>query len=283
MVTPRRRTVAVSELQDRFGVSERRACRVLSQHRSTQRHKPRRNFDEEHLRKRLRAMSTKFPRFGYRRIHAMLIRDGYACNRKRIQRLWRDEGLHVPRRKPRRRKHRRNQVLVKAAHPDHVWAIDFQLDETAGGTPVKILNVTDEFTREALACSPARRIKSDQVITILDAVIDERGKPPEFLRMDNGPEFIARALVEWCDRREINATYIDLGSPWQNGFVESFNGHLRDELLSLEIFDSMWELRTLLEDHRLEYNHYRPHSSLRYLTPCEFAQKWREENERISS
>ena len=283
MVTPRRRAVAVSELQDRFGVSERRACKVLSQHRSTQRHRPRRNFDEEHLRQRLRAMSTKFPRFGYRRIHAMLIRDGYVCNRKRIQRLWRDEGLHVPRRKPRRMKHRRSPVLVKAAHPDHVWAIDFQLDETAGGRPVKILNVTDEFTREALACSPARRISSEQVVSILDSVVHERGKTPQFLRMDNGPEFIATTLVEWCRRREINTSYIDFGSPWQNGFVESFNGHLRDELLSMEIFDSIWELRTLLEDHRLEYNHYRPHSSLRYLTPSEFAQKWRDQNERVTS
>jgi len=148
-------------------------------------------------------MSTKFPRFGYRRIHTMLIRDGYACNRKRIQRLWRLEGLHVPRRKPRRRKHRRNPVLVKATHPDHVWAIDFQLDETAGGRPVKILNVTDEFTREALDCSPARRISSEQVVAILEDVIDKRGKAPEFLRMDNGPEFIAKTLVEWCRLRGI--------------------------------------------------------------------------------
>jgi len=278
MVTPRRRHVAVSELQGRFGVSERRACSVLGQHRSTQRHNPRRRFDEEHLRRRLQVMSTKFPRYGYRRIHALLVREGYACNRKRIQRLWRDEGLHVPRRRPRRRKRRRNPLPVLARRPDHVWAIDFQLDETAGGRPVKILNVTDEFTREALACSPARRLASEHVIAILDAIIDERGTAPVFLRMDNGPEFIAHALVAWCRSKTINATYIDLGSPWQNGFVESFNGHLRDEFLSMEIFDSMWELRILLEDHRLEYNHYRPHSSLRYLTPVEFAQRWREQN-----
>ena len=278
MVTPRRRRLAVSGLQDRFGVSERRACAVVAQHRSTQRHERLRRFDEEHLRRRLQAMSTKFPRYGYRRIHALLIREGYACNRKRIQRLWRDEGLHVPRRRPRRRKHRHNPVRVTAAHPDHVWAIDFVFDETAGGRPVKILNVTDEFTREALACSPARRISAEQTIAILDAVTDERGTTPRFLRMDNGPEFVAKALVAWCRSRGINASYIDPGSPWQNGFVESFNGHLRDELLAMEVFDSMWELRTLLEDHRLEYNHYRPHSSLRYLTPVEFAQRWREQN-----
>ena len=143
--------MAVASLQDRFGVSERRACRVVAQHRSTQRHHRTRGFDEGHLRARLRAMAAKFPRYGYRRIHVMLCREGYSCNRKRIQRLWRDEGLHVPRRKPRRRKHRRNPTRVHAERPDQVWAIDFVFDETAEGRPVKILNVTDEFTREALA------------------------------------------------------------------------------------------------------------------------------------
>jgi putative transposase len=278
MVTPRRRRMAVVSLEERFGVSERKACRVVAQHRSTQRHRCVRGCDEERLRHRLRAMSVKFPRYGYRRIHVMLCRDGYSCNRKRIQRLWRDEGLHVPKRKPRRKKHRRNPVRVRAVRPDHVWAIDFVFDETAEGRPVKILNVTDEFTREALACSAARRLTADATVAILDHVVDERGASPKYLRMDNGPEFISDALVDWCRFNEIDASYIDPGSPWQNGFVESFNGHLRDELLTLEVFDSMWEMRTVLEDHRLEYNHYRPHSSLRYLTPVEFAQKWREQN-----
>ena len=116
----------------------------------------------------------------------------------------------------------------------------------------------------------------------MDAVADERGTTPRFLRMDNGPEFIAKVLAAWCGTKHINASYIDPGSPWQNGFVESFNGHLRDELLAMEVFDSMWELRTLLEDHRNEYNHYRPHSSLRYLTPVEFAQRWREQHPLVS-
>jgi putative transposase len=282
MVTPGRRRMAVVSLQDRFGVSERRACSVLSQHRSTQRHQRVRGFDEDHLRARLRAMAVKFPRYGYRRIHVMLCRDGYSGNRKRIQRLWRDEGLHVRRKKPRRTKHRRNPVRVRSQRPDHVWAVDFVFDETAEGRPVKILNVTDEFTREALACAPARRLSADATVAILDHVVHERGVAPEYLRMDNGPEFLAEALVDWCRFNQINATYIDPGSPWQNGFVESFNGHLRDELLSLEVFDSMWEMRTVLEDHRLEYNHYRPHSSLRYLTPVEFAQRWREQQQQPS-
>ena len=138
--------------------------------------------------------------------------------------------------------------------------------------------MVDRFqgVRSALACSPARRISAEQTIAILDALIDERGTTPRFMRMDNGPEFVAKALVAWCRSKHINASYIDPGSPWQNGFIESFNGHLRDELLAMEVFDTMWELRTLLEEHRLEYNHYRPHSSLRYLTPVEFAQRWRE-------
>jgi putative transposase len=282
MVTPRRRRMAAVSLQDRFGVSERRACRVVAQHRSTQRHRPLRGFDEAHLRARLRAMSVKFPRYGYRRIHVMLCRDGFSCNRKRIQRLWRDEGLHVRRKKPRRRKQRRNPIRVHAECPDQVWALDFVFDETAEGRPVKILNVTDEFTREALACSPARRLTADATVAILDHLVAERGAAPDFLHMDNGPEFLADALVDWCRLNRINTSYIDPGSPWQNGYVESFNGHLRDELLTLEVFDSMREMRTILEDHRLEYNHYRPHSSLRYLTPVEFAEKWREQN-RITS
>ena len=163
-----------------------------------------------------------------------------------------------------------------------MWAIDFQFDETADGRPVKILNVTDEFTREALATNAARRITAAGTMAVLDQIREHRGAP-QFLRMDNGPEFIADTLRDWCKEQNIKANYCDPGSPWQNGRIESFNSRLRDELLTREVFDSMWEIRFMLEEHRINYNHYRPHSALAYLTPVEFATKWRTENSVLAS
>jgi len=283
MVTPKRRREAAELLQQRFGVSERRACRVLGQHRSTQRHQRCPSESEAALRARIRALAVAFPRYGYRRIHVMLLRDGFSVNRKRVQRLWRAEGLHVApvrRRKPRAR---RNPMATRGTCPDHVWAIDFQFDETADGRPVKILNVTDEFTREALATNAARRITAAGTMAVLDAVMEERGRAPQVLRMDNGPEFIADALQDWCKLTGITTSYCDPGSPWQNGRIESFNSRLRDELLSREVFDSMWEIRTMLEEHRQTYNSFRPHSALGYLTPEEFANNWRAANAVLAS
>ena len=170
MVTPERKRQTATMLQERFGASERRACVVLCQHRSTQRHCRTRRSDEAELRARLRAMATRFPRHGYRRIHVMLTKDGYHCNIKRIQRVWRDERLHVRPRRRRKPKTRRNPVRIQAEHPNHVWASDFQFDETADGRPVRILNVTDESTRETLACAPARRITAQGTLSILDNV-----------------------------------------------------------------------------------------------------------------
>ena len=283
MVTPEQRRRAAMALQDRFGVSERRACRVLGQHRSTQRHCRSHPSDEADLRSRIRALAVKYPRYGYRRIHVMLRRDGFEINRKRVQRLWRSEGLGVVPRRHRKPTRRRNPICVRGQFPNHVWAIDFQFDETADGRPVKILNVTDEFTREALATNAARRITSLGTTEVLDAIVHERGQGPMFLRMDNGPEFIADTLQDWCKEVGIDASYVDPGSPWQNGRIESFNSRLRDELLSREIFDSMWEIRTMLEEHRQDYNHYRPHSALAYLTPIEFVNKWRAEHSPLVS
>ena len=278
MVTPNQKRVAVAHLVAEFGVSQRRACLVVNQHRSTQRHCTTRSDEERALRSRIRALAVKYPRYGYRRIHVMLLRDGFVINRKRIQRLWRAEGLLVHRPKKRKPKARRNPIVVRGAHPNHVWALDFQFDETADGRPVKILNVTDEFTREALATNAARRITAAGAMAVLDEIVEERGQAPMFLRMDNGPEFIADSLQDWCRATKINTSYCDPGSPGQNGRIESFNSRLRDELLTLEIFDSMWEIRFMLEEHRKNYNHYRPHSALGYMTPVEFATKWQEEN-----
>ena len=283
MVTPERRRAAVAQLQQRFGVSERRACALLGQHRSTQRHQVRSCDLEAQLRSRIKALAVAHPRYGYRRIHVLLLRDGFNVNRKRVQRLWRLEGLHVApvrRRKPRAR---RNPVEVRGTHPDHVWAIDVQFDETADGRPVTILNGTDEFTREALATNAARRITAAGTMAVLDEVMAQRGTAPAVLRMDNGPEFIADALQDWCKLTGIRTSYCDPGSPWQNGRIESFNSRLRDELLSREVFDSMWEIRTMLEDHRQVYNAYRPHSALGYLTPEAFATNWRVQSSVLAS
>ena len=259
-------------------MSERRACRTLAQHRSSQRYCRSTVPDEAALRDRLKALAVRHPRYGYRRIHVLLVRDGWRCNRKRIQRLWRDEGLHVPTRAPRRKKRgRRAPGNVVAAHPDQVWAMDFAFDETREGRPIKIFNVTDEFTRECLASVPARSINADRVVSVLEELVCWRGAPG-YIRCDNGPELVSEGLKDWCRFEDVTTSYIEPGAPWQNAYVESFNGHLRRELLELESFDSLFEAKVLIEDWRLEYNHYRPHQSLRYLTPAEFARRWHAEH-----
>jgi len=282
MVTPNQRRVAVVALVDEFGVSQRRACSVVGQHRSTQRHRVVRSAEEAALRERIRALAVKYPRYGYRRIHVMLLRDGFQVNRKRVQRLWRLEGLRVQRRVRRKPKVVSRQRVVRGQFPNHVWAIDFQFDETADGRVVKILNVTDEYTREALATNAARTISAAGTMAVLDQIRLQRGTP-QFVRMDNGPEFIANSLRDWCREQSITASYCEPGSPWQNGCIESFNSRLRDELLAREVFDSMWEIRFMLEEHRNNFNHYRPHSALAYQTPVEFATKWHTENRVLSS
>jgi putative transposase len=182
-----------------FGVSERRACRTLAQHRSTQRRCRTRVPDEAFLRKRLRELAGRHPRYGYRRVHALVCREGWRCNRKRVQRLWRDEGLHVPRRRRRRRRRARAPGDATATQPNEIWAMDFEFDQTTRGRRIKILNVTDEFTREALACVPALRINAKGTVEVLEGIAAKRGAP-RFVRCDNGPEFIAEALKRWCLR-----------------------------------------------------------------------------------
>jgi len=234
------------------------------------------------LRARLRQLARRHPRYGYRRMHVLLIRDGWQLNRKRVQRVWRDEGLLVPQRKRRPKKAPRTPGSVTASRPNHVWAIDFQFDETVGGRPIKILNVTDEYTREALACVVARNLDADRTVAVLDGLVDRRGAP-EHLRSDNGPELISWMLRDWCRYSGITSSYIEPGAPWQNPYVESFNGHLRDELLNLETFDSLLEARVLVEDWRREYNHYRPHQSLGYATPAAFARQWHHQHNHDTS
>ena len=278
-MSPSRRRDAVRMLQGRLGVSERRACRVVGQHRSTQRHEPRRVDRDDGLRGRLRTLSRQHPRWGYRRAWAFLREEGWSVNRKRIQRLWREEGLRVP---ARRRKRQRLGAStapagrLRAERPNQVWALDFQFDTTADGRILKLLHVVDEHTRESLASEVARRIDADRTVAVLERIVGERGRPPELVRMDNGPELTANALRDWCRLGGSGSSYIEPGSPWQNPFVESFAGKIRDEVLALEAFDSLLEAKIVIEDWRNSYNTIRPHSSLKWKTPAAYAAAWKE-------
>jgi putative transposase len=268
----------VVHLQGALGVSERWACKVVGQPRSTQRRSaPTPGPEEERIRVRLRELARDHQRYGYRRMTAILRREGFVVNHKRIQRLCRDEGLRVVH-KPKKRSRVGVSTLparrLCAQHPDHVWALDYQFDQTANGRVLKFLNITDEFTKEALAIVVRRSIDADATVAVLDRLVTERGVAPRFIRCDNGPELTANALRDWCRFSGTGASYIDPGSPWQNPFVESFNSKLRDELLSVELFETLLEAQVLAEDYRIEYNTWRPHSSIGQLTPAAFAKSW---------
>lgn len=261
-------------LQERLGVSERRACQIAGQHRSTQRRCPQRGMGDDALRARLRELSRKRPRWGYRRAWATLSAEGWAVNRKKIQRLWREEGLRVPQRARKRQRLGNSTVpadRLRAEAKDQVWALDFQFDVTADGRILKLLNVCDEHTREALAIVVDRRIDADKTVATLDHIMAERSTAPEFIRCDNGPELTANAIRDWCRFTGAASSYIEPGSPWENPYVESFGGRLRDELLKVEQFDTLLEAKTVIEDWRWDYNHQRPHSSLGWLTPAAYA------------
>jgi putative transposase len=240
-------------LCDRLGVSERWACRVVGQHRSTQRREPKLAEDDAVLRAELRKFSKERPRWGYRRAHHALREQGWGVNRKRVQRIWREEGLRVPQRKRKRRRLGDSTVPAKrlrAERPNHVWAFDFQFDQTADGRALKLMNIVDEFTREALVMLVARSIDADTVVQALERQCGERGVTPELLRMDNGPEMTAHALKDWCELSNTGTVFIEPGSPWQNPFVESFHSRVRDELLDIEEFSCLAEARVVIEDWR---------------------------------
>jgi len=264
-------------LQDRLKLSERRACEIAGQHRSTQRHQPKRAADDEALRRALRNLSAKKPRWGYRRAHAHLLEEGWSLNRKRTQRLWREEDLRVPARKRKRRRlgesTAEGATRLRATHPGHVWALDFQHDATTDGRELKFLNIVDEFTREALATECERTIDADQTVAVLERLVARRGAP-ENLRSDNGPELTARVLAEWCEAGSTATAYIDPGAPWQNAWVESLNARFRDEVLDLEEFSSLAEARFLAAEWREDYNANHPHSALGMMSPGRFAASW---------
>lgn len=265
-------------LQDRLGISERRACRYVGQHRSTQRHLPITAEDDAALRAELRRISRRRPRWGYRRAHQLLLDEGWELNRKRTQRLWREEGLRVPRRRRKRQRLGESTVparRLRAQAPDHVWALDFQFDQTADGRILKLLHIVDEFTREALAIECHRRIDADKTVATLDRLVTERGKAPAFIRCDNGPELTANALRDWCRFARAGSAYIEPGSPWQNPYVESFGSRIRDELLAVEQFSCLAEAQVLVEEWRQDYNRHRPHSALGMMTPHAFGVGYR--------
>lgn len=260
-------------LRDRLGVSERWACRVVGQHRSTERYEPKRAEDDAVLRAELRRFSKERPRWGYRRAHHYLRELGWDVNRKRVQRLWREEGLRVPVRKRKRWRLGSSTVpaaRLRAERPNHVWAFDFQFDQTADGRALKLLNIVDEFTRESLAMLVARSIDAEMVVGALERLCGERGAP-ELLRMDNGPEMTAHALRDWCTLSGTGTAFIEPGSPWQNPFVESFHSRVRDELLDIEEFSCLAEARVVIGDWQEDYNRRRPHSALGMLAPVAFA------------
>jgi len=263
-------------LQSRFGVSERRACAVVGQPRSTQRLPPPMPSDDElALRAWLRDFSRRRPRWGWRRAATEARKEGWRANDKRIQRLWRTEGLKVPYRK-KKRPLRGIGVTVGAfcpIRPNVVWALDFVFDQTADGRMLKLLHVIDEYSREALAIDVERSIDADGVVACLDRLAAERGAPA-FVRFDHGPEFIAYALADWCRFNSTGTIFIDPGSPWQNAWVESFNGRLRDEFLNGQRFETLLEAQVLLEDWRIDYNMNRPHSAHGWLSPVEFVEAW---------
>ena len=251
-------------------VSQRRACSVLGQSRATQRRAAHVPDDEPKLLRRMVELSTQYGRYGYRRVTAMLRGEGFAVNHKRVERLWRREALKVPSRQPKRRRLWLNDgscVRPRPAHANHVWSYDFVAARTSDGLPLRLLNLIDEFTRECLSIDVARRLGGDDVLERLTDLFVRRGTP-QHIRSDNGPEFTATAVREWLGKVGVRTLYIEPGSPWENGYVESFNGKLRDELLNREVFDTVLEAKVLTERWRVHYNTRRPHSGLGYRPPA---------------
>ena len=251
-------------------MSERRACKVLEQPRSTQRHEPQVQDDEQALTNDIVGLATRFGRYGYRRITALLRGTGWDVNHKQVERIWRREGLKVPARQPRRGRLWLNDgscVRLSPERRNHVWAYNFVHIGTRDGRSVRLLTVIDEYTRECLAIRAGRSIRSSDVIETLARLMMVKGVP-EHIRSDNGPEFTARAVREWLANVGAKTLYIEPVSPWENGYVESFNGKLRDELLDREVFYTLLEVQVLTEKYRQTYNRIRPHSSLGYRPPA---------------
>lgn len=254
----------------KYGLSERQAGRIIGQPRSTQRYVGTLRADEDALTRSIILLASEYGRYGYRRITAMLKTAGWKVSADRVQRIWRREGLKVPKKQPKRGRLWLNDgscIRLRPERRNHVWSFDFVETATHDGRRIRILTLIDEFTRECLALRVDRRINAFGVIESLADVMLTRGAP-EHVRCDNGPEMVARALCEWLVGLGTRPLYIEPGSPWENGYCESFNGKLRDECLNQEIFYSLKEARIVIEQWRRHYNEIRPHSSLGYRPPA---------------
>lgn len=263
--------MAVDYALEKFpDVSQRRACNVLDQPRSTQRKKHRIPDDEEGLVADMTRLATQYGRYGYRMITSFLHDEGWRVNHKRIERLWRREGLKVPQRQPKRGRLWLNDgscIRLRPEYKNHVWSYDFVAERTRDGRPLKILTMMDEYSRECLAIDVARNIRSPRLLERLSELFLQHGAP-DYIRSDNGPEFTAKSVRRWLSRVDVETLFIEPGSPWENGYIESFNGKFRNELLNCEIFDTVLEAQVLCDRWRWHYNTKRPHSSLGYRPPA---------------
>jgi transposase InsO family protein len=257
-------------VQQKLGVSERRACRVLNQPRSVQRHKSNKSWKEEVLRSDIVRLASAYGRYGYRRITALLKAEGWIVNHKRVERIWREEGLRVPLKQPKRGRLYLNDgscIRLRPSFKNHIWSYDFVYDRLYNGKKIRMLTVIEEYSRKCLAIRVGSSIKSNDVLETLSTLFITEGVP-DYIRSDNGSEFTAKALREWLESIGVKTAYIEPGSPWENGYNESFNGKLRDELLNREIFYNLKEAKVLIEQWRRHYNEIRPHSSLGYRPPA---------------
>ena len=260
----------MSHAREEHGISERRACQLVNQPRGTQRYQPTQRDDEDALTRAIIALASQYGRYGYRRITALLRAAGWQVSKDRVERIWRREGLKVPQKqKPRGRLWLNDGscVRLRPERPNHVWSYDFVSAYTHDGRTVRMLNVIDEYSRKCLAIRPRRRLNSRHVIEVVADAMLEHGIP-EHIRSDNGPEFVAKQLRKWLADIGTQTLYIEPGSPWENGYCESFSSKLRDEFLNGGIFYSMKEIRVLAERWRVHYNTVRPHSSRGYRPPA---------------
>ena len=274
MLSPAKLKWAVSFVLDKFKVSERRVCRALSVNRNTLHHKSNKIERDAEIRDRIIETVKKHGCRGYRMVTGILRNQGILVNHKRVERIWREEGLKIPKKQRKRRRLWLNDgscIRLRAEHPNHVWSYDFVEDRTVNGQKIRILNIIDEYTRECLASIPSRSWKNMAVIEVLSELFFWKG-PPEYLRSDNGTEFSNNQIKAWLARMGVITAFIEPGSPWENGFVESFNSRMRDEFLNAEIFGNMLECRALLKQWTDYYNNLRPHSALGGKPPTYYIQ-----------
>ncbi len=275
-IQPAHKKEIANELQKEFKLSERRVCRLLSINRTFKRYVPAKNEENEVITKRLGELAVRWKRFGYKRLHVLLRREGFKINHKRTYRLYKEAGLTLRKRKKKSPSEKRGKPEL-AASPNSRWSFDFVSDATANGRRIKVLTVIDEVTRECLALEVDTSITGQRVASVLNRIAFFRGYPKEVLT-DNGPEFTSVALSEWAYEKKINHLFIEPGKPVQNAYIESFNGKFREECLEEHWFKNIYEAREIIESWRIEYNTLRPHSSLGNLTPDEYAQKLKNEN-----